>query len=252
VYQRVLELSPDDVRAQAALSTFVDAAPAEAPKREVRVPEKAERSGVFRRYTAPAKKTETAPSSLPPIPPPPAAGRDDDFVNLGDWLKSETPAKSTRMVVEERPPTGDEQADFADMLRRFKQGIAENVEDEDHESHYDLGVAYKEMGLLDEAIAEFQKALRGPAHRVRAYEALGQCFLEKTQFSVAATILARALQEPGAGDDKLVGVLYLLGYATEAQHHYAEALGFYRRVFAVDIQFRDVADRITALERRGK
>ena len=250
VYQRVLELSPSDVRAQAALSTFVDAAPAEPPKQQMRPPDRGDRSGVYRRYTAPVKK-EAAPN-LPPIPPAPAAGSDDDFVNLGDWLKDEAPVKSTRMVVEEKPPTGDEQADFADMLRRFKQGIAENVEDEDHESHYDLGVAYKEMGLLDEAIAEFQKALRGASHRVRAYEALGQCFLEKTQFSVAATILARALQEPGVGDEKLVGVLYLLGYATEAQHHYPEALGYYRRVFAVDIRFRDVSDRITALERRAK
>jgi tetratricopeptide (TPR) repeat protein len=261
VYQRVLELSPDDVRAQAALSTFVDAAPAEPakrePKRDSRPMEKGDRSGVFRRYTAPVKKTEIAPE-LPPIPPPPAAAvaasaaSDDDFVNLGDWLKDETPARSTRMVVEERPPSGDEQADFADMLRRFKQGIAENVEEEDHESHYDLGVAYKEMGLLDEAIAEFQKALRGATHRVRAYEALGQCFLEQSQFQVASTILVRALQEPGAGDEKLVGVLYLLGYATEAQHHYAEALGYYRRVFAVDIQFRDVGERIAALGKHAK
>jgi TolA-binding protein len=238
------------VRAQAALSTFVDTTPAEPLKQQMRPLDRGDRSGVYRRYTAPVKK-EVA-SDLPPIPPAPPAASDDDFVNLGDWLKSETPVKSTRMVVEEKPPTGDEQADFADMLRRFKQGIAENVEDEDHESHYDLGVAYKEMGLLDEAIAEFQKALRGASHRVRAYEALGQCFLEKTQFNVAATILARALQEPGVGDEKLVGVLYLLGYATEAQHHYPEALAFYRRVFAVDIRFRDVSDRIAALERRAK
>ncbi|HEX6058713.1 MAG TPA: tetratricopeptide repeat protein [Gemmatimonadaceae bacterium] len=251
VYQRVLELSPDDVRAQAALSTFVDAAAPEPAKPAPRPPDRGDRSGVYRRYTAAPKKESK--SDLPPIPvaPPPTAS-DDDFVNLGDWLKDETPAKSTRMVVEEKPPTGDEQADFADMLKRFKQGIAENVEEEDHESHYDLGVAYKEMGLLDEAIAEFQKALRGASHRVRSYEALGQCFLEKSQFQVAATILARALQEPGAGDDKLVGVLYLLGYATEALHHYGEALGFYRRVFAVDIQFRDVSDRIAAIERRPK
>ena len=101
------------------------------------------------------------------------------------------------MVVEEQEPTGDEEADFQDMLRKFKQGIAENVEDEDHQSHYDLGVAYKEMGLLDEAIAEFQKALRAPSNRVPTYEALGQCFIEKEQYPMAATILARALNEQG-------------------------------------------------------
>ena len=152
------------------------------------------------------------------------------------------------MVVDEQEPSGDENADFQDMLRKFKQGVADNVEEEDHESHYDLGVAYKEMGLLDEAIAEFQKALRGTARRVRTYEALGQCFLEKGQLPVARTILQRALVEPGAGDEQLVGVLYLLGYASEGLKKLDEARGFYERVFAVDIQFRDVGERLNAIE----
>jgi tetratricopeptide (TPR) repeat protein len=138
------------------------------------------------------------------------------------------------------------------MLRKFKQGVSDNVDEEDHESHYDLGVAYKEMGLVDEAISEFQKALRAPQGRVRTYEALGQCFLEKQQFQVAATILGRALNEPGIGDDQLVGVLYLLGYCSEALRSTADALTFYQRVFAVDIQFRDVADRLARLEKVGR
>ncbi|HEX2717060.1 MAG TPA: tetratricopeptide repeat protein [Gemmatimonadaceae bacterium] len=250
VYQRVLELSPDDVRAQAALSAFVEPSPAPAPAAPA-APRKAvgtpERSGAFRRYTGQTQK--------PPEPPPAPRRREKvptdpaGFVNLGDWLKDDAEPKSTRMVVEEQAPTGNEQADFNDMLRRFKQGVAQNVEDEDHQAHYDLGVAYKEMGLLDEAIAEFQKALRGAEGRVRTYEALGQCFLEKSQFQVAATLLQRALAEPRHSDEQLVGVLYLLGYATEALQQWTEALTYYQRVFAVDIEFRDVSERITALGR---
>ncbi len=174
-----------------------------------------------------------------------------DYVNLGDWLRDDEGPRSLRMVVEDEKPTGDEAADFADMLRRFKQGIAENVSEEDHESHYDLGVAYKEMGLVDEAIAEFQKALRG-RDRVRTYEALGQCFMEKEQFTVAATILSRALTEPGVTDDQLVGVLYLLGYASEALMRWEAAVGYYQRVFAVDIRFRDAAERLAAIERTSR
>ena len=70
-------------------------------------------------------------------------------MNLGDLVRDDDSPKSTRLVVDDEEPTGDEAADFADMLRRFKQGIAENVDDEDHESHYDLGVAYKAMGLVE-------------------------------------------------------------------------------------------------------
>jgi tetratricopeptide (TPR) repeat protein len=152
------------------------------------------------------------------------------------------------MVADVREPES-EQVDFSEMLERFKQGIAESVSEEDHEAHYDLGVAYKEMGLLDEAIAEFQKALRAVEHRIRAFEALGQCFIEKGQYQIATTILSRALSEPAALDDQLVGVLYLLGYASEALQKWNDALAYYERVFAVDITFRDVNDRLAALAR---
>ncbi len=247
VYQRVLELAPTDIRAQAALSAFVDASQqqgaSEPPARGA--------SGAVRRYSANTKRASAPPASSPKpaARPPRVASDDEEFVNLGDLLRGDEAPRSTRMVVEEHAPSGDEQADFADMLKRFKRGIAENVDEEDHQSHYDLGVAFKEMGLLDEAIAEFQKALRGPEQRVRTYEALGQCFLERSQFDVAVTILQRALVDGRAGDEQLVGVLYLLGYATEALDRYEEALTYYQRVFGVDIQFRDVADRIRTLER---
>jgi tetratricopeptide (TPR) repeat protein len=253
VYQRVLELAPDDARAQAALSAFgdppavaaADASPAATPP-----------AGAPRAATPPA-----APAVRPAVPivrhrnsgpksgaQNAAPGEPGQFVNLGDWLRDDEAPKSTRMVIDDEK-TGDPEADFADMLRQFKHGIAQNVAEEDHESHYDLGVAYKEMGLLDEAISEFQKALRGPGHRVRTYEALGQCFIEKQQFQVAATILSRALDEPGVTDDQLVGVLYLLGYASEALMRWEAAIGYYQRVFAVDIQFRDAGQRLTRLER---
>lgn len=172
------------------------------------------------------------------------------FVNLGDWLRETEPPKSTRMVTDAQEPGEGEEFDFADMLRKFKRGVAENVDEDDHDSHYDLGVAYKEMGLVDEAIAEFQKALRGRANRARTYEALGQCFVDKSQHQVATSVLARALNETTADDDnQLVGVLYLLGAANEALGRSDDAIGFYQRVFAVDIEFRDVGERLSGLER---
>ncbi len=179
-----------------------------------------------------------------------AAGDAGGFIDLGEWLRASEPSRSTRMVSDDVAPTGDESADFAEMLRRFKQGVAANVDDEDYASHYDLGVAFKEMGLIDEAIAEFQKALRGDDHRVRAYEALGQCFVEQQQYQVATTLLRRALESTRADDQRLVGVLYLLGYASETMGRHGDAVGYYQRVFAVDIEFRDVSSRLAALDRK--
>ena len=267
VYQRVLELAPDDPRARAAVESVASMSPPNgsgaiavigSTPADARVPNPPARphprDGHMPYQPGPGAGPRQAggiaspPPTRKPSPLDRSAASNGEFVDLGEWLRSGESPKSTRMVAEEKPPTGDEQADFQEMLKRFKQGVAENVEEEDYESHYDLGVAYKEMGLMDEAVAEFQKALRGTANRVRAYEALGQCFVEKEQYHVAASVLSRAIALGEGDDHHLVGVLYLLGQATEALSKYGDALDYYQRVFAVDIEFRDVAERISAIE----
>jgi tetratricopeptide (TPR) repeat protein len=235
IYHRVIELAPDDLRARSALENFAEFEPTPA-RPQTRV------TGSVPRVPA-ASQAPAAPRPSTPSPLP-----DSEFVNLGDWLRDDDAPRDTRMIVEEKEPTGDEDADFQDMLRKFKQGISENVEEEDHQSHYDLGVAYKEMGLLDEAIAEFQKALRAPSNRVPTYEALGQCFMEKGQLPMAATILGRALHEKGVTEDQLVGVLYLLGRCAEQRGQLEQAVEYYQRVFVIDIQFKDVGERLAAVE----
>ena len=189
---------------------------------------------------------EQAVESAEPAIDAPAA--EEEYVDLGAWLREMETPRSTRMVADagEIPPEG-EQADFDEMLEKFKHGLAQNMDADDYGSHYDLGIAFREMDLLDEAIAEFQKALRGREHRVATYEALGQCFVDKRQYEVAVTVLQRALREPGFEDERGLGVLYLLGLANERMVRHAEAARYYQRVFSVDINFRDITDRLSAV-----
>jgi tetratricopeptide (TPR) repeat protein len=195
-----------------------------------------------------APRVSTPPAEVPRAATPkdniPHRG-DDHFVDLGDWLREDAGPRSYRMVAEEDTNRVEgEEADFTDMLEKFKAGVAANVDDEDFDSHYDLGVAYREMGLIDEAIFEFQKALRGATQRIRAYEALGQCFIDRSEHDVAITVLGRALREPGMEDEDLIGVLYLLGFASEGSRKPRDAAAYYQRVFAIDIDFRDVSKRL--------
>jgi hypothetical protein len=199
-------------------------------------------------------KLSTPPAEVPraPAPKEPAAARarDDNFVDLADWLHEGGRVRSTRMIAEEDRNFGEnEQVDFTHMLEKFKAGIAANIDEEDYDSHYDLGIAYKEMGLVDEAVAEFQKALRGAAYRIRAYEALGQCFIDRNEFDVAITVLSRALREQGMEDEDLIGVLYLLGFASEESRKPRDAAAYYQRVFAIDIDFRDVSKRLKQMSK---
>src|SRR3989449_2410632 len=229
VYARVAEHDGKNERAKAALSMLAPAVatPAAAPGK----PE-----GKVKAKDAKMKVRDEAAVN-------------GDFIDLGSMLNEEDegPARDTRMTVADEEPTGDEEQDFQDMLARFKQGIDENIDEADFQSHYDLGVAFKEMGLLDEAIAELQKALRAPEGKLRTSEMLGVCFFEKGAFGVAESILRRGLDLPASGDQERLGVLYWLGRALEQQGKKADARDLYGRVFAVDIRFLDAEQRVKVL-----
>src|SRR5437588_6171404 len=235
VYKRVAEHDPANGRAKAALAMLAPVAtpppePPAKPKAKVRETE---------------GKTAARDAKMTVRDEAVEAG---DFVDLSAMiLEDDLPVRDTRMKVADEEPTGDEERDFQEMLARFKQGIDENIDEGDFQSHYDLGVAFKEMGLLDEAIAELQKALRAPEGKLRTAEALGVCFLDKGAYVVAESILRRGLELPASGDQERLGVLYWLGRALEEQGKKVEARELYGRVFAVDIRFRDVRERAKAL-----
>lgn len=195
--------------------------------------------------------TPDAPAEAAPAAPPAATHAvSDDGLDLGAWLRDVTPEESTRMTTSVVPQSGDEQADFDATLRAFTAGVSRAVDHEDFDSHYDLGVAFREMGLLEEAIVEFQRAARAPSGALRAHEALAQCFLDGDQpelaFSTLAGPAAMAARE-GTGDASLIAVHYLLGAAAQALGRGDEARGWFVRVVATDVRFRDAGQRLAAL-----
>ena len=191
----------------------------------------------------------TGPEPAPANPPRrPAAAASGDFVDLGSMIFEEEKHRDTRMRVNRREPQDqDEQREFHEILEQFKRGIEQNLETEDYEAHYDLGVAFKEMGLLDEAIAEFQKALRSPDGRLRTSEALGMAFFEKGQFAVCESVLKRAVEGLSGTDEAKIGLLYWMGRASEALGKQAEAIASYERALVVDISFMDLSKRVQRL-----
>ncbi len=198
--------------------------------------------------TAREPSVEAPGEGSKPAAPSAPGSSDDSFLDLGSLVFEESGPRDTRMRIDRREPQDeDEQREFQEILEQFKRGIDENLESDDYQAHYDLGVAFKEMGLLDEAIAEFQKALRAPEGRLRTSEALGVAFFDKGQFTVSESVLRRAVEAVPEGDEAKIGLLYWLGRACEAQGKDGDAISSYERAMAVDIRFMDLGDRVQRL-----
>jgi hypothetical protein len=146
--------------------------------------------------------------------------------------------------------------DLAEMFGELKHELEEEViaGDDDPETHYNLGVAFREMGLLDEAIAELQKVCtaidRGKAFTqpVQTYTWLAQCFLDKGVPEAAIRWYEKALNIPGLDDEARVAINYELGSACETALDKPAALRHFTSVYGSNIDYRDVAERIQALK----
>jgi tetratricopeptide (TPR) repeat protein len=237
VYGRVREHDPENAHALGAIAKLQEEPEQTAPGARVATATPAR----------PAAESPPTPAAEPPRQAR-SAGSADAFVDLGSMILDEGSPRDTRMRIDRADPKGqDEQKEFQEILEQFKRGIEQNLDSEDYQAHYDLGIAFKEMGLLDEAIAEFQKALRSPEGRLRTSEALGICFFEKGQYAISETVLRRAVETVPGGDDVKIGLLYWLGRAAEAQGKEPEAITSYERALAVDIRFMDLSDRMHRL-----
>ena len=142
---------------------------------------------------------------------------------------------------------------LGDLFEEFRSEMGESIAEEDPETHYNLGVAYREMGLLEEAISEFQKVANfpenGPAFRyaMQCSTLLGLAFMEKGQPAIAAIWYQRALKTPGLDHETILALKYDLGVAQELAGDAKAAFESFSQVYAMNIDYRDVSERIALL-----
>ena len=145
--------------------------------------------------------------------------------------------------------------DLSAMFSELRHELEEEAVagDDDPETHYNMGVAFREMGLLDEAIAELQRVSaaidRGHAfsQSIQTYTWLAQCFLDKGVPDAAIFWYEKALNIPGLDNESRLAIHYELGSACEQAHNKPQALQHFTYVFGANIDYRDVAERIQAL-----
>jgi pilus assembly protein FimV len=169
---------------------------------------------------------------------------------------SEVAPQAAPPKAEEKPAGPVEHSPLKEVFDDFRAELGEmGAEDEDLETHYNLGIAFREMGLVDEAISEFQKVAKatenGKPFRyvMQCCTLLGLAFTEKGQPGIAAIWYERALRVPGIEPESILALRYDLGVAQESAGEPEAALKSFSQVYAMNIDYRDVADRIAALQK---
>jgi len=143
---------------------------------------------------------------------------------------------------------GDTSEDgFASVFAEFKKGVSETLNEGDHQAHYDLGIAYREMGLLNDAITELRLAMRDPERRVGCLHLMGICAHEMGEPEQAIGHFTEALASDGVSGETVLALKLDLGASHQATGDVASARSAYEEIQAIDPNFSDVASRLDEL-----
>ena len=138
--------------------------------------------------------------------------------------------------------------DLGSLISEFQRGVDAQLSD-DSQSHYDLAMAYREMGLLEQALDSFRIAANDPEYANRCAEMIGRCLLDQGRFEEAAQEFSTALHSGKLDADTDMSLRYQLGLAYEAAGRVQEALGEFEHVYAAQPNYPDVALKIRVLRK---
>jgi tetratricopeptide (TPR) repeat protein len=173
------------------------------------------------------------------------ADEEESFVDLAKELEAELAEEEA--MVEEATGKGKEEAILEEVFREFQRGVQEQLSEEDSDTHFNLGIAYKEMGLLPESIREFQVASRNPQFFVEACSMIGMCYMEQGMWSQAAEWYQKALTAPDLSEETRLALRYDLAASLESAGEVERAVDLYQEVVAQSPDYRDVSTRLDSL-----
>jgi pilus assembly protein FimV len=240
-------------RAASAAGSAAAAAPAPSPSasRPSFTPSVLSRDEIERELLSAIPDDDEEDIIMAAVPPPSAPimsapeenlfADEDDFFDLAAELESE--------LAEEEPiALAEEEQSLEEIFKEFKKGVEQQLDSEDYDTHYNLGIAYKEMGLIDEAIGEFQLASKDPKRAVECASMLGLCFLEKGMPQLAIKWYRKGLEMAEITEEEHLGVLYDLGCAYMEVGDTENAQRAFMEVYGMNTNYREIVSRIKQLE----
>ncbi|MEO6599191.1 MAG: tetratricopeptide repeat protein, partial [Polyangiaceae bacterium] len=138
--------------------------------------------------------------------------------------------------------------DVDQVFEKFRAGIRSQVSENDSATHYDLGVAYKEMGLIPDAIHEFELAARDPQRECNCFAMIGMVYLEQNELDRAVEAYVRALGAEDKTVEQEMNLYYDLGIVYEMKGKAQDALYYFQKIARRDPGYRDVSERLSSLQ----
>ena len=169
---------------------------------------------------------------------------EDDFFDLAAELERELTAdelNSDEGIIQPQEQSLEE------IIEGFKQGVSDNLSQEDYDTHFNLGIAYREMGLLDEAIGEFQLASKDERYLVECSSLLGICFLDKGLPELAIRWYRKGLEATEISEEATLGLLYDMADAYVSTGDSDAAYKTFVEVYGRNSNYRDVSNRLEEL-----
>ncbi len=137
---------------------------------------------------------------------------------------------------------------FGSIFSDFKKGVSATLDAGDYDTRYDLGIAYREMGLYEDAIGEFRICLDSEERRFDSLYLMGLCARDLSRYEDAVNHLEQALALPDLPENRMAGVYFDLSFAEEAGGDLGRARASLRRVIELEAGFPGAADRLASLE----
>jgi pilus assembly protein FimV len=175
-------------------------------------------------------------------------GKSEDFFDLASELRDEL----SSITVPVQPAVSADDQSLDDIFEEFKKGVEQQVAKENTDTHYNLGVAYKEMGLLDDAIGEFTLTPEGEPKFVQSRYMLGLCYMEKGEYNNAITEIQKALnysEGSGGKHQERIGMHYDLGLAYQGAANREGALAQFQWVHDAQPGYRDADAKLAELKK---
>ena len=146
---------------------------------------------------------------------------------------------------------------LAEIFEEYRVSAeAETSGNGDYETHYNLGLAYQEMDLFEEALEEFQIAIGlcgaddGTTRYLQCCNLLGHCFMQKGVPQLAVKWFIQGLGAPNTSDDERQALRFDLAAAYERAGDLDRAKDLFTEIYGVNVSYRGVNERLKALEMR--